>query len=417
MPDNVPPGFIAVVCAQCGMKLFTKPTSIGRVGKCAGCGEMIEMVPLVALPPVQLDPPQAAQVEPPRPATAPPAPALPPPLPMPAAKAPPRPANVPVVRVSFARSATPTAAEAAAPLPPPIPEILEVVLVEPTAEAAPKASVPVKPAPKPSAAAKTAPASGRPRPGAQPAAEKPAAPQAPPPAPVSSFTLRTQVTKPSAETLAKFGKGPAASPQTAGATAIEAWPKPDKPLRIWGQMRQPAEPSGGNPSEAPPAPGPASRMRALAGRVSRIHLLAAAVLVTVVLVTTLTVLWLRPSAAAPPSPMTGEADWSPLDYTTSALPRGKDVSGSTGDTILRVRVKFDIRFSNPGSLTGDDWEIRDAAKPNRPFYKIDFTMTDKTNRIGLLGFIVSGDWRAENLSFRATREEAWASLAKVKCKD
>ena len=122
--------------------------------------------------------------------------------------------------------------------------------------------------------------------------------------------------------------------------------------------------------------------------------------------------------SGPPAGAGGlDADWTPLDYTTRATAKGQEPSGNTGDTIVRLRVKFDVRFSNLYGVTGDDWEIRDEATPGRPFYNVSFSLTDPPNRIGTVGFIVSGAWRPKDISIRAKHEETWVPLVVAKCKD
>jgi hypothetical protein len=222
------------------------------------------------------------------------------------------------------------------------------------------------------------------------------APQAPASA---ALTARTQVIAPSAATLALFGKGPAAAPASTKPSAAESFPTPQGPRRIWGQWRQ-ATPSADS-KEAAGAP---------AGRVSRLQLVVGGAAAGLVIVGIIILAVLKaPQAGADDA----EADWSALDYTTVATARQEN----TGDTIVRVRVKFDLRFSSFGGLTAEDWEVRDSAHPNRQNFFVSYSAPDKTGRLGLVGFTVSGTWRPADISFRVRREKAWVSLDDIKCKD
>jgi hypothetical protein len=206
-----------------------------------------------------------------------------------------------------------------------------------------------------------------------------------------------------------FGKGPAAEAGRSKPSAVESFPTPDGPMRIWGQWRQATPSANGSSAHGNPGKG------GLAARLSRPHLIMAGAALAILILGVIGLVALK--ATPGPSAAGSDADWTAMDYTTFATARGKESGGSMGDTIVRIRVKFDVRFSGLGGLSAEDWEVRDSGQQNRPFYNVSFSVTDKTNRVGLLGFAVSGSWRPADVTFRVKREETWASLADVPCKD
>jgi hypothetical protein len=306
-------------------------------------------------------------------------------------------ALVDVPAITVVRVVAPAAAPGTKPAP-----------AAPTAPAAPAA----KPAPAAKAPVPKKPAASRP---AKPAAAKPAAPQS---APASSApVLRTQATKISEDTLAKFGKL-APKPNGTPRSAAESWPEPDQPVRVWGQIRSTGTASGNDAAAAQLAARNSLMGRTVTAinRVPRKLLLPLALLAGVLVVGLVGVIGY--SALTGSSGGSGAGtDWELLEYTSSATPRNKDADGNPGDTVVRVRVRFDPGFTGPRSLTGDDWELRDETTPGRSFYNINFTLNDPANRTGTLGFIVSGAWRPRDVSLRVKREEAWLSLGAARSKD
>jgi hypothetical protein len=357
MPTDMPPGTIAVVCQQCGTRLFATAGSAGKQAKCAKCGAMTD-VPAITI--VRVISPTVHS----------------PPTAKPVATEPAKAKGIPIAKPV---SATPAKAKPASAK---------------TEKASPKA--------KPSHAAAHAPA---------PARSLAAS------APVAAPIMRTQATKISQETLAKFGKL-APSQNGAPRSAADSWAAPDGPVRVWGQLRTagtPSEPSQTNaPEKAAENAGLAGRAAAVVDRVPRRWRLPACIAAGVLVIV---LAYVSYAALSGPGDGAGGlgSNWTPLDYATRAAGTGKEPGSDSGDTKVLVRIKFDVRFSNLLGLAGDDWEVRDASKGDRQQpYNVSFTPSDAANRIGTLGFIVSGSWRPKDISIHAKQEDAWLPLDTAK---
>ncbi len=406
MPGDMPPGTIAVMCNQCGARLFAAASSAGKQVKCPKCGATTE-VPAITIVRVAAPTVQCAATPVARAVTA-----APPSKPAALPKNTPPPVAPPAVRT---KPVAETSASASKPTP----------AAKPAAPAAKTAAAPKAKSSHAPVGAEKAPRTAKPDAGAKHAhgtdgkhahhhhaAAKPAPAQ-----PAMTSMVKTQATKISQDTLAKFGKLKPAANGTPR-SAADSWDSPEGPVRVWGQLRSaPKSPEEERAEAAKAAPGLVGRATALANRVPRRVLLAASVALAALLV--FAVGYLAYAAfSAPPAGAGGvNADWTALDYTTRATAKGQEPSGNTGDTVVRVRVRFDVRFSNLWGVTGDDWEVSDATIPRRTFYNVSFSLTDPANRIGTVGFIVSGAWRPRDISIRVKREDAWVSLTAAKCKD
>jgi hypothetical protein len=375
MAGLAPKDAITVSCSRCGAKLLTRASAVGKLAKCHECGGIIEISPLVLMTPHTPAPPAVTTQSP--------------------AKAP-RQAATPVAHPP---SGVPEGRESAQPGA----AVLHKTGVETRS----------KPAPAPKAARPAAPAAPAPT---QPRPAKPAESAIQTMKPMS----RMRAMRPSAETLAKFAKP--IPPVNGSNGSIQSFPAPDKLMRVWGQMRQPA--NGSDEEQTAPAeiaPSTAAnligRTRALVGRLTRAQLVIAGAAIALLVTGGIAMIAWKAASATPPSAVAADADWRPMDYTTHAAPRGKEPSGTVGDTKISVRIKFEVKFTNPDTLGPDDWDFRDSSNAGRAFYNPRFTLTDKVNRIGTLDFIVSGQWQPDNLSFGVKRQDTRAVLGKVPCKD